>query len=103
AVRHRTVSVTPFVLQAFVPWVLCIALSLYSGQSLLQERYFVFGQMSAYSAICAGWPAWRAKAWHFAIVALIGAVHVVGALGADVPYGIQADTLEMSVRTIVSH
>jgi hypothetical protein len=67
-----------FFLQAAIPWVCTIVISLYGGQSLLQERYLVFAQVGLFGFWSVTWrtlPNWPLR---LLLAGVLGSTCVIG-------------------------
>ena len=101
--RRRPLATVPFACQALLPWVLCLAISLTSGRPLLQDRYLVFGQASAFTAICLGWSELRSVEWRIATSYLLVGGHFMGLVSGSSPYHLKEDGFAQCVEAVLVH
>lgn len=100
---YRPIAAVPFVCQALIPWALCLAASGLASRSLLQERYLLFGQVSAFTAICIGWVMVDSSIWRGIVAGVLVATHVVGVAVNETPYDIREDIYGSAVGAVLEH
>lgn len=102
-VLRRPALAVPFACHAIVPWVMCVCISIFVGRSMLQERYLVFGQLSAIAALSVGWDSNKYAPWRFIIGGALISTHVLGCYNEHGIYGIESDSFEAAVQAVLQH
>ncbi|MCE9524498.1 MAG: glycosyltransferase family 39 protein [Planctomycetales bacterium] len=102
-IRYRPIETVPFACHALMPWILCLSISLASGRPLLQDRYLVFGQASAFTAICLGWGALNSIGWRVVIGCVLVGSHFVGLVSGSIPRQLKVDPFAQCIDAVLAH